>query len=277
MYIPSGDFLMGDDRFYPDEAPVRKVHVNEFFLDNHEVTNQQFSEFVNKTGYITAAERDAGISTVERENDTISSYPREAGSNVFVKPANATNNYLDWWQYIPGANWKKPYGPSGTNSLDNAPVVHLTYKDMLAYAEWKGGRLPTEEEWEYAALSANQPGPGDPPTEANIWQGVFPILNSMEDDFFGISPVGCFAPNQFGLYDMIGNVWEMTSTPFASAADMPTDQENAQYIIKGGSYLCAENYCRRYRPAAKSLNDVESSASHIGFRLAYDTNIALKP
>ena len=188
---------------------------------------------------------------------------------------------------MPGANWQKPYGPDGPAARDDQPVVHLAWDDMLAYANWAVGRLPTEAEWEYAASAGAEPYSEQPDrSAANTWQGAFPIVNEEIDGFRGIAPVGCFRPNANGLYDMVGNVWEVTQDYFAPGHD-PADgdnprgpSENAAYdpynpglatrVMKGGSYLCAPNYCQRYRPASRQGRDPGLGASNVGFRLAYD-------
>jgi len=214
------------------------------------------------------------------------------GSAVFRVPERPSNRYTDWWEYRPGANWRKPTGPDGAGADPARPVVHLAYDDMQAYAEWRGGRIPTEAEWEYAARA----GAGNytaQPSEANSWQGAFPMKDFAEDGFAGIAPVGCYEPNSWGLYDMIGNVWEVTSDFYAPGHDPAASRdnprgpsENAAYdpgnpglpsrVMKGGSYLCAPNYCQRYRPAARQGRDPGLGASNVGFRLVYDSQAAAK-
>jgi formylglycine-generating enzyme required for sulfatase activity len=207
---------------------------------------------------------------------------------VFTPPDRPSRNYADWWAYVPGTSWKKPYGPGGPDAAPDQPVVHLGWDDMQAYAAWAGGRLPTEAEWEFAASagaadSTAQPGPD----AANSWQGVFPVVNEAADGFKGIAPVGCFAPNAFGLYDMVGNVWEVTADfyrpghdpraasnprgPSESDAYDPLNPGFPSRVMKGGSYLCAPNYCQRYRPESRQGRDPGLGASNVGFRLAYDS------
>lgn len=283
--VAGGSFMMGQADVYPEEGPVREVTVGSFWIDPHEVTNDQFARFVQATGYVTIAERPVDPSQFAVPAKDIPPDLLQPGSAVFIAPNHPSERYADWWRYVPGASWRKPHGPSGPDSVPNEPVVHLGYADMLAYARWRGGRLPTEAEWEFAA-GDEHPVADEQPVEANSWQGAFPTYNKEQDGFAGIAPVGCYKPNAKGLYDMIGNVWEMTSDHFRPGHD-PLDRinpkgpnENAAYdpqnlglpsrVIKGGSYLCAPNYCRRYRPAARSGRDVGLGASNVGFRLAYD-------
>ncbi|WP_244299247.1 formylglycine-generating enzyme family protein [Roseibium aquae] len=246
--IPGGGFMMGVDPVFPEEGPPRKVLVSPFQLQAHEVTNSQFAAFVADTGYVTEAERNGGSARFS-ESDT---------PEVF----------LSWWSLDAGATWRTPDG-AGSDLEGRAlhPVVHVTLNDAKAYAEWAGGRIPTEVEWEYAA-SLGLFDPMDPESgvrapdggmRANIWTGFFPVFNSRRDGFDGTAPVGCFEPGLTGAYDMIGNVWEWTDTPFAQAVP--------RFTIKGGSYLCSEDYCRRYRAAARESLEVDFSTAHIGFRI----------
>jgi formylglycine-generating enzyme required for sulfatase activity len=283
--IAGGTFLMGQADIYAEEGPVRETSVDTFWIDPHEVTNRQFAEFVAATNYVTIAEKPVDPAMFGVPADQIPAELLLPGSAVFTPPERPSNSYADWWKYVPGANWRKPYGPDGAGFQPDEPVVHLGWDDMVAYAAWKGGRIPTEAEWEFAA-SAGQPASSDQPEEANSWQGVFPAVNQETDGFKDIAPVGCFAPNANGLYDMVGNVWEVTADLFRPGHD-PADRdnptgpsENAAYdplnpgftsrVMKGGSYLCAPNYCQRYRPAARQGRDPGMGASNVGFRLAYD-------
>ena len=272
IWIAGGDFQMGSDQAYPEEKPQRQVQVQGFWLDRHEVTNAQFAQFVDATGYVTVAERPVDAAA----------YPGAPadmllpGSAVFIPPKDNNAADMDWWRYLPGAYWRKPYGPDGPDVVDNEPVVHVSFEDAQRYAQWRGARLPTEVEWEFAAR-ANQPLSMEQPRDANTWQGAFPYFNTVEDGYTGIAPVGCFAPNAFGLYDVIGNVWEWTADRYASSAHIvagsnpgPDNPNEPVAIIKGGSYLCSPNYCRRYRVTARSGQDTGLGTNHIGLRLAYD-------
>ena len=246
--IPGGGFVNGAHAVYPEEGPPQQVFVSPFRLQAHEVTNSQFAEFVAATGYVTEAEKNGG-------------------SAQFT--GSATPEILmSWWRLDPRASWKTPGGAkSDLDGLALHPVVHVTLKDARAYAAWAGGRLPTEVEWEYAASlglfdpedpDSGMRGPGGE-VRANVWTGLFPIKNSGRDGFVGAAPVGCFDPGVAGVYDMIGNVWEWTESPFAPDSD--------EFTIKGGSYLCSENYCRRYRVAAREDFEADFSAAHLGFRI----------
>lgn len=285
VQIAPGSFEMGETDVYAEEGPIRTVKVNGFWIDPHEVTNRQFAKFVKATGYVTVAEKPVDPSAFNVPAEQIPPDMLKPGSAVFTPPDRPSNNYVDWWKYVPGASWKKPYGPNGADYKSEEPVVHLAYEDMEAYAKWAGGRIPTEAEWEYAA-SAGKRSTKEQPKEANSWQGPFPMVNEGTDGFKAIAPVGCYQPNANKLYDMVGNVWEMTADFYAAGHDpKETDNpkgpsENAAYdplnpdfpsrVIKGGSYLCAPNYCQRYRPAARSGRDAGMGASNVGFRLVYD-------
>lgn len=254
--IPAGQFRKGADPVYGEEQPTLTLHVDAFQMQTHEVTNLQFAAFVDATGYVTDAERSA-----ERGGPG-------AGSAVFTHPGSGTS-IGDPWALVAGATWRTPAGPgSNIAGLDGYPVVHVSHADARAYAEWAGGRLPSEVEWEYAAsLGLADPADqvsgaydSDNQPVANTWQGLFPVADTREDGFGGLAPSGCFAPSTLGLYDMIGNAWEWTDTPYAPG----------QHTIKGGSYLCAENFCRRYRPGARQPQDSDFSSNHISFRIVRD-------
>ena len=287
VHIKGGVFTMGSDAVYAEEGPPRETRVSEFWIDPHEVTNAQFAAFVKATGYVTIADKPVDPAQFGVPVSQIPPHMLQPGSAVFTPPDHPSRNYADWWDYVPGANWKKPYGPDGPDAVPAQPVVHLAWDDIQAYAAWAGGRLPTEAEWEFAASagapdSTAQPGPD----AANSWQGVFPVVNEATDGFKGIAPVGCFRPNAFGLYDMVGNVWEVT-TDFYRAGHDPRDRDNPRgpsendaydplnpgfpsRVMKGGSYLCAPNYCQRYRPESRQGRDPGLGASNVGFRLVYD-------
>ena len=295
--VAGGTFRMGSDRHYPEEAPVHRVTVSSFWIDVTPVTNRQFKEFVKATGHVTVAE------IVPDAKDYPGALPHllYAGSLVFSPPLHRVNlrDWSQWWQFLKGADWRHPYGPkSNINGLDNHPVVHVAYADVLAYARWAGKDLPTEAEWEFAArggLDGAEYAWGDDFTpngehRANTWQGNFPHENLNTDGFARTSPVKAFPPNGYGLHDMIGNVWEWTSDWYSEkheddapkACCIPDNprggREDGSYdpcqpnikiprkVLKGGSHLCAPNYCRRYRPAARHAEPVDTSTSHVGFR-----------
>jgi formylglycine-generating enzyme required for sulfatase activity len=294
--IPEGRFLMGSERYYPEEQPVHHVSVDGFWMDKTPVTNRQFAAFVKATGYVTAAE------IAPRAED----YPGarlemlRPASLVFERPGRPVNlkNWNEWWVYCFGADWRHPLGPgSSLMGLDDHPVVHVSFEDAQAYARWAGKSLPTEAEWEFAARGGLEGAeyawgdeymPGGKPM-ANTWQGDFPNENLLLDGYERTSPVGVFPANGYGLLDMIGNVWEWTTDYFSAkhekaaspccAPHNPLGAKEAdsydpympqaripRRVLKGGSHLCAPNYCRRYRPAARHAQPVDSSTSHVGFR-----------
>ena len=296
-FIPRGTFAMGSDRHYPEEAPVHHVTVDGFWIDETPITNAQFRKFVEATGYTTFAE------IAPRAEDYPGALPDmlKPGSMVFRPPSGPVglNDWRRWWEFRLGANWRHPLGKkSWTTGIENHPAVHVAYQDVEAYATWAGKELPTEAEWEYAArggLEGAEFAWGDEFTPsgrhfANTWQGIFPYENLRLDGFERTSPVKTFPPNSYGLYDMIGNVWEWTvdwyapkhranglktccipENPRGPSCEKSFDpqQPNIQIprkVLKGGSYLCAPNYCRRYRPAARHPQPVDTSMSHVGFR-----------
>jgi formylglycine-generating enzyme required for sulfatase activity len=260
-------------------------------MDRVEVINAQFREFVDVTGYVTLAQR---VPNPEDYPDI----PLELltpGSAVFVKLSEAVqaSTFMNWWHFIEGANWLNPSGPnSNIDGKEHFPVIHIAYEDALAYATWKGHRLPTEAEYEYASrggIESAKYATGDSLKAngkyvANTWQGLFPFTDSAEDGYVGLAPVGCYPPNQFGIHDLIGNVWEWTQSvyyprhfdPKNLPANLPSkgyDEKQpgiAVGVVKGGSYLCAEDFCMRYRPAARHAQDTGLGTSHIGFRTVKD-------
>jgi formylglycine-generating enzyme required for sulfatase activity len=285
ILIPAGEFLMGSEEFYPEELPVRTVGVEEFWIDLHPLTVREFRRFVQATGYVTVAERPLDPADYP-EADPAGLVP---GSAVFcATDGPVALDSMVWWRYVPGACWSAPEGPgSDISGREDHPVTHVAYEDAGAFADWAGKALPTEAEWERAsrgALEGARFAWGDQETPggrwlANVWQGQFPWENLALDGYAGTSPVSSFPPNGYGLYDMIGNVWEWTcergdraSTGIGSSPSccVPADQHRTgpvpTRIIKGGSHLCAPNYCLRYRPAARQSHAVDTSTSHIGMR-----------
>jgi formylglycine-generating enzyme required for sulfatase activity len=297
VWIPGGTFRMGSDKHYPEEAPVHRVTVDGFWMDRTPVTNRQFREFVRATNYVTTAEIPPDSANYPGARPEMI----YAGSLVFTPPRRRVDlrNWSEWWEFTRGADWRHPYGPrTNINALENYPVVHVTFFDALVYAKWAGKDLPTEAEWERAArggLDGAEFAWGDEFTPhghhmANTWQGEFPRQNLCDDGFELISPVTAFPPNGYGLHDMIGNVWEWTKDWYTTKheADAPKaccipqnprgGREQESYdpcqpaiqiprkVLKGGSHLCAPNYCRRYRPAARHAHPVDTSTSHVGFR-----------
>lgn len=264
--LAGGTFRMGSDHHYPEEAPAHRVSVGAFWMDAAPVTNRDFARFVEETGYKTLAE------IPPRAEDYPQALPHmlRAGSLMFSPPQHPVGlpDMSLWWKFQFGACWRKPYGPgSSIKGLDDHPVVHVAYRDAEAYATWAHKALPSEAEWEYAArggLDGAEFAWGDAFTPggrhmANTWQGDFPHENTKEDGYARTSPVGAFPANGYGLHDMIGNVWEWTANPGGPQSDMR--------VIKGGSYLCAANYCARYRPAARQFQERGLGTDHIGLRL----------
>jgi formylglycine-generating enzyme required for sulfatase activity len=280
--IPGGAFRMGSTRFYPEEAPIHTATVGAFAIERHPVTNAQFAEFVADTGYVTVAEKplDPALYPGVAEADL------QPGALVFRPTPGPVDlrDWRQWWDWAPGACWRAPFGDgSDVAGKGDHPVVQVAYPDAVAYARWAGRRLPTEAEWEYAARagSTTDYAWGAEPTVggalmANTWQGRFPYRNDGALGWTGTSPVGTFPQNGLGLVDMIGNVWEWTTTRFSahhrleqdnSCCPPPTDADPAvSQTLKGGSHLCAPEYCHRFRPAARSPQSRDSSTTHIGFR-----------
>ena len=278
--IRGGAFTMGSDRHYPEEAPTRNIQVASFWIDETPVTTAAFAAFVAATGYVTTAE------TIPDARDYPGADPRmlRAGSAVFTPPPGPVDlgRPGNWWSYVFGASWRAPYGP-GSNAAADHPVVHVSYHDAQQFARWAGKRLPTEAEWEFAARGGLEGAayawgealePEGRPL-ANYWIGDFPWRSSKPPGQDRTSAVRSYPPNGYGLYDMIGNVWEWTSDLYATGASRVDNAgccggggSQAARVIKGGSHLCAESYCRRYRPAARHMQTSDSSTSHIGFRCA---------
>ena len=294
-WIPGGTFQMGSDKFYPEEQPVHKVTVDGFWMDQYTVTNEEFHRFVEQTKYVTFAERPP------KAEDYPGAKPEllVPASVVFRMPKRRVDlkNCFNWWTYIPGADWRHPDGPeSSLKDRAKHPVVHVAWEDVEAYARWIGKELPTEAEWEFAARGGIDGADfvwGNDFTPrgthmANTWQGEFPWQNLKTDGFDGTAPVGSFPANGYGLYDMAGNVWEWTTDWFQehhqveraccgslnprggeSETSYDPRQPNIRIprkVMKGGSYLCAPNYCRRYRPAARMPQPIDTSTCHLGFR-----------
>jgi sulfatase modifying factor 1 len=300
VLIPGGTFHMGSDRHYPEEAPVHRVTVDPFWIDHTPVTNRQFGDFVGATGHVTTAE------IVPDPKDYPGALPHMlyAGSLVFVPPAHPVDmrDWSQWWHFMKGADWRHPNGSGGSiDGCDEHPVLHVSFTDARAYARWAGKELATEAEWEFAArggLDSAEYAWGNvlAPSGAhlaNTWQGQFPYQNLAEDGYERTSPVMAFPPNGYGVYDMIGNVWEWTGDWYSAqhianprksccvpenprGGRMEDSYDSCQpqikiprKVVKGGSHLCAPNYCRRYRPAARHAQPVDTSTSHVGFRCVF--------
>ncbi len=296
-WIPGGPFLMGSDRHYPEEGPAHPVTVVGFWMDQYAVTNNQFRRFVAETGYVTVAERPPNPTDYPDAPPEML-YP---GSLVFQKPMHRVDlrNWQQWWAYMPGADWRHPEGPrTSLAGRGTHPVVHIAFADAEAYALWVGKMLPTEAEWERAARggldgAAYTWGDAYDPTRtalANTWQGEFPWQNLLQDRYERTARVGSYPPNGYGLYDMAGNVWEWTTDWYqerhpanaTKACCIPVNPRGGpmersydphqpkiaipRKVLKGGSFLCAPNYCLRYRPAARIAEAIDSSTCHLGFR-----------
>lgn len=295
VWVPEGTYRMGSDHHYPEEAPAHPVNVHGFWMDTTPVTNAQFRRFIDATGHVTCCEMPPQAADYPGADPAM----LVAASVVFVPPQRRVDlgNHYQWWQLVPGADWRHPQGPeSSISGLDDHPVVHVTYADVEAYARWAGKQIPTEAEWERAGRAGrdSEYAWGDELVPggvhmANTYQGEFPWQNLAEDGYAGTSPVGAFPANPYGLVDMIGNVWEWTCDwygarhrePSPKACCAPRNPRGAKQedsydpaqpiriprkVMKGGSHLCAPNYCRRYRPAARMSQPVDTSTSHLGFR-----------
>jgi formylglycine-generating enzyme required for sulfatase activity len=298
IWVPSTDFTMGSDRHYPEEAPAHRVHVDGFWMDATAVTNRDFERFVEATGYVTLAERPPDA----KEYPGAKAELLSPGSIVFKKPIFAVDlrNHYAWWAWVKGASWRKPEGKGSSTKLRmDHPVVHVAYEDAVAYATWAGKALPTEAEWECAArggLDGAEFAWGDELTPegkylANFWQGDFPLVNEMRDGFARTAPVRTYPANGYGLFEMTGNVWEWTTDWYTSersasccpalnprggtreASVDPRDSASIpRKVMKGGSFLCAANYCRRYRPAARMAQPIDTATCHLGFRCIVRTS-----
>jgi formylglycine-generating enzyme required for sulfatase activity len=291
VWIHGGTFTMGSTEF-PDAQPLHKVTVSSFYMDVHEVTNDQFEKFVTATNYITVAERPLN----PKDYPGVPADKLVSGSGVFTPPNHPVNlsNPMQWWTYIEGANWRHPEGPdSSIAGKGNEPVVQVCYEDCIAYAKWAGKRLPTEAEWEYAAKGGNNFPVYYWGTEktpygkypANIFQGNFPYNNTKADGFAGIAPIEQFPANPYGLYDMEGNVWEWCSdfyrpdyyaqspkdNPKGPAESYDPDEPNAvKHVQRGGSFLCSDDYCLRYKAGSRGKGEQSSASNNLGFRCVKD-------
>ncbi|RJG07886.1 formylglycine-generating enzyme family protein [Noviherbaspirillum cavernae] len=298
VWIPGGAFTMGSDAHYPEEAPAHRVSVSACWMDRTAVTNEQFARFVNATGYVTLAERPLDPAMYPGALPEL----LVPGGLVFTKPPGRVDlrHIGNWWAYVPGASWSKPLGlDSSIEGLEDHPVVQIAYEDAEAYAKWAGAELPTEAEWEFAARGGLEGAefawgaelmPDNKPM-ANFWQGEFPWQNLRLDGYERTAPVASFPPNGYGLFEMAGNVWEWTSdwyrehklapvaqkaccapkNPRGGSIDQSYDKRQPEIkiprrVLKGGSHLCAPNYCRRYRPAARYPQQIDTATSHVGFR-----------
>ena len=306
VLIPSGTFTMGgkSESAYRNEFPRHEVSVSSFYMDITEVTNRQFNQFVSATGYITTAEKNIDWETMKEQVPLGTMKPPDsvlqAGSLVFKQTNQGVNlnDFSQWWEWTVGANWRTPHGPgSSIKSIMSHPVIHISLEDALAYAKWADKRLPTEAEWEWAAMGGIQDAIypwGNQSVEkaadkANLWQGSFPSNNSELDGFYGTSPVMSFPKNGYGLYDLAGNVWEWCSDKYderyfqnekntgssinpKGSNDYfdPTEPYVEKHILRGGSYLCNEVYCSGYRVARRMSADKTSSYNHTGFRCVKD-------
>lgn len=305
VWIPGAVFDQGavpqDQMAMNHEKPAHKVAVDGFFMDITEVTNAQFRKFVEETGYKTVAEREIDWEEMKKQLPEGTPKPPDSimqpGSLTFKKTKNSVPNLYDfsqWWNWTIGANWKQPNGPgSSIDGKDNYPVVHIAYEDALAYCEWSGRRLPTEAEWERAARGEHVgttyfwgDDEGQLSKMANTWEGEFPVTNNKEDGFERRAPVRSFPPNDFGLFDMAGNVWEWTGDWYNTTyyndissqntivknplgADSPYNERDPyarEKVMKGGSFLCNASYCASYRVSSRMATSLDSSLEHLGFR-----------
>lgn len=298
VMIPGGEFTMGgrSEQAARDEFPRHVESIASFYMDATEVTNEQFQQFINETGYVTVAEKNIDWEEMKKQVPPGTPKPPDsvlvAGSLVFQQTSSAVdlNDYSQWWRWTAGANWRHPEGPnSGIKERMNHPVVHIAWVDAQAYAKWAGKRLPTEAEWEWAASGGSSdiiyPWGNDPAgkssDKANFWQGGFPYENLKEDGYFATAPVKTYPPNKFGLYDMAGNVWEWCEDMYNNQGyvEMVEDQlppsrrtftPPPERVLRGGSFLCNDSYCSGYRVSRRMGSTVDSGLNHTGFRCAKD-------
>lgn len=283
LLVPGGTTLVGSDRWYPEERPIHEVAVEDLWFDVHPVTNAEFARFVDDTGHVTVAEAAPDAADFPGADPAL----LVPGSQVFTQTRGPVHlgDWTQWWRWQPGASWRAPQGP-GSESISDHPVVHVGWEDATAYAGWAGKRLPTEAEWEHAARGGlvgsdfawgDELMPGGARL-ANTWQGPFPWRSDDPEGHDRTSPVGSYPANPFGLVDLIGNVWEWTSSRWGDDHARPAGTaspccggsarlvETDRFVTKGGSHLCSPHYCQRYRPAARQGHGVRDTTSHVGFR-----------
>jgi formylglycine-generating enzyme len=291
ILLEGGTFEMGSSRFN-DAAAVHRVELSPYWIDEHEVTNAQFARFVQETGYVTVAERPLDPNDFPGVDPAI----LVPGSAVFqaVNPVGGLQDHTAWWQYVAGASWQHPEGPQSTIlGRENHPVVHVAYEDAAAYAQWAGKRLPTEAEWEYAAKGGEHTSAEfywgsdlkhNGVWQANIFQGKFPEGNSKEDGYETTAPVKSFPANAYGLYDLSGNVWEWCADFYQPSYDVaqtnnpkgpslsydPQEPDAVKRVQRGGSFLCSDQYCERYKAGARGKGEISSTTNHVGFRCVKD-------